>query len=92
MEAMVFCGRQFSSADLQLIGDVVERYGSLSREELANTVCELLEWQRSGGGLKARECREFLEILDRERKLKLPALRIGRPTGRATHIPISAEG
>jgi hypothetical protein len=92
MEAMVFCGRQFSSADLQLIGDVVERYGSLSREELANTVCELLEWQRSGGGLKARECREFLELLDRERKLKLPALRIGRPTGRATHLPISAEG
>jgi len=53
MEAMVFCGRQFGSADLQLIGDVVERYGSLSREELANTVCELLEWQRSGGGLRS---------------------------------------
>ena len=82
MEAMAFCGRQFSSADLQLIGDVVERYGRLSREELVNTVCELLEWQRSGGGPKARECREFLERLEREGKLKLPALRIGRPTGR----------
>lgn len=92
METMAFCGRQFSSAELQLIGEVVKRYSGLSRLELANTVCELLQWQRSGGGLKARECREFLDLLERDGKLQLPALRSGRPAGSVTRIPNSAAG
>ncbi|MFH1008876.1 MAG: DUF4338 domain-containing protein, partial [Candidatus Latescibacterota bacterium] len=36
------------------------------------TVCELLDWKRPGGGLKARECRDFLGRLEIQGILKLP--------------------
>ena len=87
-----FCGRQFSSAELQLICEVVKRHGGLSRMELAQTVCELLEWQRRGGGLKARECREFLERLDEQGIVQLPGKRATKPVGSRTRIPVSAAG
>ena len=43
-----------------MIQELVESCGGLSRMELARTVCELLDWKRPTGKLKARECREFL--------------------------------
>jgi hypothetical protein len=91
-QSVTFCGRTFSRDELQLIGDVVKRYAGLSRMELAHTVCELLHWQRSSGGLKARECREFLERLDSQGIVQLPTKRTTKPVGSRTRIPISAEG
>jgi hypothetical protein len=64
-EQQSFCGREFTTEDVSLIQEVVETFAGLSRFELAHTVCELLEWKRPGGGLKARECRDFLERLER---------------------------
>lgn len=87
-----FCGRQFSRDELQLIGEVVKRHAGLSRMELAHTVCELLQWQRNGGGLKARECREFLELLDSQGVIQLPPKRSTKPVGSRTRVPISAAG
>ena len=59
-----FCGEEVSSRELELIEGVVSSCAGLSRTELAHTVCELLEWRRANGALKARECREFLERTD----------------------------
>jgi hypothetical protein len=56
-----FCGREVSAAELALIQEVVASCAGLSRGELAHTVCELIGWTRPGGGLKAHECRAFLE-------------------------------
>ncbi len=67
-----FCGREFSAKEVSLIQEVVETCARLSRLELAHTICELLEWKRPGGGLKARECRDFLERLDSQGVLRLP--------------------
>jgi hypothetical protein len=67
-----FCGREFSAEEVSLIQEVVETFPGLSRLELAHTVCELLEWKRPGGGLKARECRDFLERLENLGVLTLP--------------------
>ena len=93
MEKQVsFCGRQFSGDELRLICEVVKRYPGLSRRELAHTVCELLQWQRSAGGLKARECREFLELLDAQGVVLLPPKRLTKPVGSRTRVPITAEG
>jgi hypothetical protein len=89
---VAFCGRQFSGGELDLIGEVVKRHAGLSRMELAHTVCELLQWQRSGGGLKARECREFLELLDSQGAIQLPLKRATKPVGSRTRVPVSAEG
>ncbi|MCP4691382.1 MAG: DUF4338 domain-containing protein [Desulfobacterales bacterium] len=67
-----FCGREFTTEDVSLIKEVVETCSGLSRLELAQTVCELLEWKRPGGGLKARECRDLLERLQGREILTLP--------------------
>ena len=91
-QSVTFCGRTFSRDELLLIGDVVKRYAGLSRMELAHTVCELLQWQRSSGKLKARECREFLERLDSQGTVQLPTKRATKPVGSRTRIPVSAEG
>jgi hypothetical protein len=58
---------------VSLIQEVVETCRGISRTELAHTVCELLDWKRAGGGLKARECRDLLELLESRGVLTLPA-------------------
>ena len=67
-----FCGREFTTEDVSLIQEVIETCAGLSRLELAHTVCELLECRRPGGGLKARECRDFPERLESQGGLTLP--------------------
>ena len=67
-----FCGREFTAKEVSLIQEVIETCAGLSRFELSHTVCELLEWKRPGGGLKARECRDFLERLESQGVLTLP--------------------
>ena len=66
------CGREFTTEEVLLIQEVVETCAGISRLELAHTVCELLEWKRPGGGLKARECRDLLERLESQGVLRLP--------------------
>jgi hypothetical protein len=71
-EQQSFCGREFTTEEVSLIQEVVESCTGISRLEMAHTVCELLEWKRPGGGLKARECRDLLERLERQGVLTLP--------------------
>jgi hypothetical protein len=68
-----FCGRKFATEEISLIKEVVETCTGISRTELAHTVCELLDWKRTGGGLKGRECRDLLEMLEKQGILTLPA-------------------
>ena len=67
-----FCGREFTAEEVSLVQEVVETCAGISRLELAHTVCELLEWKRPGGGLKARECRDLLERMESQGLLTLP--------------------
>lgn len=82
-----FCGREFTREEVSLIQDVVETCGGISRTELSHTVCELLEWRRANGGLKGRECLEFLERLEGLGFLKLPeSQQTGPRKGTRRHI------
>ncbi len=83
---VVFKGRSFSPGEVDLISRVVSTCSGLSRQELANTVCELLEWRRPGGGLKTWECRELLDQLEGWCRISLPAARPGRPRGSRTRV------
>jgi hypothetical protein len=71
-EQQRFCDREFTSQDVLMIREIVQTCKGLSRLELAHTVCELLDWKRLGGGLKARECRDLLERLEGQGVLRLP--------------------
>ncbi len=87
-EQRSFCGREFTTEDVSLIQEVVETCAGLSRLELAHTVCELLEWKRPGGGLKARECRDLLERLESQGVLTLPAKKsVGSSKSRKSIAP-----
>jgi hypothetical protein len=70
-----FCGRDFDADEVGMIREIVTTCGGISRRELAHTVCELLEWKRPGGGLKARECLDLLELLEAKGFLRLPGKR-----------------
>ena len=67
-----FCGREFTPEEVSLIQEVVETCAGIIRFELAHTVCELLEWKRPNGRLKARDCRDLLERLESQGVLTLP--------------------
>jgi len=75
-KAQRFCGREFGLEDITLIHEGVTTCGKISRQELAYTVCELLDWKRANGKLKERECRDFLEQLECQGVLKLPGKKL----------------
>lgn len=75
---ILFCGQPVSTADLTLIQGIAEEFSGLGRTEIANTVCELLQWVRSTGKLKTVECRAFLESLEDAGLLRLPPRRSQR--------------
>ena len=85
-------GRTFKPKELALIREIVQDCAGLSRMELARTVCELLRWKRPNGSLKARECREYLEVLETRGELVLPDKRQGRAPGSVTRVPQTAAG
>ncbi len=87
-----FGGREFDQEELELLREVVATCAGLSRTELAKTVCELLRWRRANGSLKALECREYLERLERSGWIQLPPLRRRRPLGSQTRIPKTQRG
>jgi len=91
-EPVTFCGQAVTTAQLELISEVVESCSGLSRTELAATVCDLLAWQRPNGKLKTHECRGFLEELEAQGQLVLPARQPTRPRGRRTTVPVTVQG
>ena len=72
---LTFAGREFSSADLELICRVTSDFAGLGITEIARTACELLEWKRPSGGLKNPECRRLIEHLAGQGLLRLPERR-----------------
>lgn len=92
LPSLVFKGRVFTASDLRLIRELVSTFPGLSRQELANTACEWLEWRRPKGGLKALECKELLAKLESEGYVKLPVLRATKPRGARTSVPRTRQG
>jgi hypothetical protein len=80
-EALVFGGRSFSDAELELMRRIASEFAGLGITEISRTVCELLEWKRPNGGLKNLECRQLLERLCALGLLSLPELRSTKPRG-----------
>ncbi len=86
-----FKDRVFSAVELRLVRELVADHGRLSRQELANTLCELLDWRRPRGGLKTWDAKELLAVLDARGLLRLPPLRPTKPRGAHTAIPHTAR-
>jgi len=80
-ESVTFCGRTFSTQELDLMRQTAAKFSALGVTEISRTICELLEWKRANGGLKNHECRQLLERLQEQGWLRLPALRRLGPRG-----------
>ena len=80
-----FCGKPVSDEQWAVLREIVDSCG-LSRHELANTICEGLGWVRANGRLKARECYEYLGLLEAKGLLELPARQERRPRGRTSIV------
>ena len=91
MEDIRFCGQVLEAQQRSLIIALAKRYGRLSRHELAQTVCELLDWHRPNGQPKMIECRALLERLQEAGLIGLPALQSGRPCGVGSSVPVSPD-
>lgn len=74
-----FSGRRFTRKQLTLVQQTVRAFGSLSRKELALTVCEHLDWRTPGGSLKVESCLTLLEALEAHEVIKLPAKKFRKP-------------
>ena len=87
-----FCGREISAQEVALIQEVVTNCAGISRNELAHTICELLNWKRPTGRLKWPEGLQFLERLESQGILVLPAKRAsGTPrSGKRISVPEQA--
>lgn len=82
-----FCGTSLSIVELELIRGTIGDCAGLSRTELASTICELLDWRRLNGSLKAQECLLFLEELESKAILRLP---VSRGNGRRSTARLMA--
>lgn len=69
----MFSGKTFSDADIELIKWTRNKFPKLTRNEFAKTICEFLEWTTFAGKTKTPQCVEFLEMLESEGILTLPA-------------------
>lgn len=87
-----FCGTNLSVAELGMIREIIRDCTGLSRTELANTVCELLDWRRPNGSLKGHECRLFLEGLENSGILRLPVTRANGRKSTARPVDLDEGG
>lgn len=89
-----FCGQPLSVEELIFIQSIAKDFSGLGRTEIANTICELLQWVRPTGKLKTVECRAFLESLHADGLIGLPPLRPQRCGKRSapSATPLGAFG
>ena len=56
----LYCGREFSSHDIQAIKLLMQEYPSLKRTPMSRKLCEMFEWRKPNGELKDMTCRVAL--------------------------------
>jgi len=81
-----FSGRRFTRRQLAQVQETVERFAKLSRNELAHTVCEHLNWKTPNGKNKVESCLVLLGKLEALGVVKLPATEVRRAPQR--RVPI----
>lgn len=85
-----FCGKRVRPEELELVREVVSSCG-FSRNELANTVCELLGWKRANRKLKAQECVEWLQELEQQGLIQLPVAKQAGSRAPRSRVELTAR-
>ena len=88
LEKTTFSGRRFTRKQLVEIQNTVRIFQNLSRKELAQTLCEHLDWVSPNGARKIHSCYALLEELEKRGIVQLPAK---RQTKARVHKAVSIE-
>lgn len=76
---MQYCGRSFSSAEIDMIRAMLTAAPPPYRAQLSREVCERLNWRRANGKLKDMSCRVALLRMQADGLITLPAPRRTKP-------------
>ena len=74
-KCVIRCGRPISAEEIESAQETVRLCAGLSREELAETICEHWGWMTASGAGKVTACLKVLEELERNGQIHLPAKR-----------------
>jgi len=85
-------GILLNSKDWETIKETINICRSLSRTEIAATLCEHMGWYRANKKGKTRECLEWLDRLSEKNLILLPQKMAGRPKGQQTRVARSSRG
>jgi hypothetical protein len=69
---LIQCGRRFTQQEIEQIRETVNLFPKLSRKELAQTICEHLEWFTASGSNKEDACLKLLIKLKKSGYIQLP--------------------
>ena len=72
LKSTTFNGRRFTRRQLSDMQRIVENFPKLSRNELAQTICENLKWRTPSGGNSFQACLGVLRQLEQLGVLQLP--------------------
>ena len=75
LKSTTFFGRRFTRRQITAIQQTVARFPALSRQELAETICEQLNWRTAAGGNRVAAALGLLEQLEQGGILTLPPKR-----------------
>lgn len=70
---MRYCGKEFSSGQIQWIQDTIQNTDGITRQALSKRFCETFDWRKPDGGLKDMSCRVAFLKMDRAGVITLPA-------------------
>ncbi len=81
-ESHRYCGRLFTSDELQQIRGLIEAEPKRNRAQLSREVCDVLGWLRPDGRLKDMSCRVAMLRMERDGLITLPPPRQRNGNGR----------
>ena len=79
---MRYCGRRFTSLELNAIRRLITDHPNATRAALSRLVCERLGWRRDNGRLKDMSCRVAMLRMHDDGLLQLPPPRNGNNNGK----------
>ncbi|MDA2926195.1 DUF4338 domain-containing protein [Acidobacteria bacterium AH-259-G07] len=80
-----YCGRDFSSQEIQLLRGLIAQDPTRSRAQLSRLACRVLGWFKPDGGLKQMSCRVAMLRMHEQGLIQLPPPRIRKPDCRIRH-------
>jgi len=82
LKRTTFFGKRFTRRQLSDMQQTVDNFPALSRRELAQTICEHLNWKTAQGDNRYQACLQVLEHLEQLGLWRLPPKQPRRPRGK----------